>query len=93
MPEELNLYHARRVEIDAVVSVTTEPLCTVTCVVCAGLAHKVDTEYVVRQWNALPRAMMWTNAPPKQDGWYFMQVRLPGKPVRVVTCSSSTNDT
>ena len=41
------------------------------CGMCGPCAPKVDTEYVVRQWNARPRAMMWTNALPKVPGWYW----------------------
>ena len=86
MPEELKPLPCPACgNTDAVVSVTTRAAvyCPM-CGMCGPCSPKVDTEYVVRQWNTLPRAMMWTNAPPKQDGWYFMQVRLPGKPVRVV---------
>lgn len=54
------------------------------CGMCGPCAPKVDAEYAIRQWNELPRSLAWTDEPPKQDGWYFMQVRLPGKPVRVV---------
>lgn len=34
---------------------------------------KVDTEYAIRQWNALPRALEWTNEPPKVPGWYWFK--------------------
>lgn len=43
---------------DAVVSVTTRAAvyCPM-CGMCGPCSPKVDTEYVVRQWNALPRAI------------------------------------
>ena len=55
------------------------------CPCCDILGPEKDTIDEARAaWNALPRSLAWTDEPPKQDGWYFMQVRLPGKPVRVV---------
>ena len=40
------------------------------CGMCGPCAPKVDVEYAVRQWNALPRALTWTDEPPKVPGWY-----------------------
>lgn len=41
------------------------------CGMCGPCAPKVDTKYVARQWNALPRALTWTNEPPKVPGCYL----------------------
>lgn len=54
------------------------------CGMCGPCGPVNGEEYVIGQWNALPRALELTNDPPKKEGWYFMHVRLPGKPVRVV---------
>lgn len=44
--------------------------CT-ACGMCGPCTPKVDVEYAVRQWNALPRALTWTDEPPKVPGWYW----------------------
>ena len=36
--------------------------CTV-CGMCGPCAPKVNAEYAIRQWNALPRALEWTDEP------------------------------
>lgn len=41
------------------------------CGMCGPCAPKVDVEYAVKQWNALPRALEWTDEPPKVPGWYW----------------------
>lgn len=41
------------------------------CGMCGPCSPKVDTEYAIRQWNALPRALTWTTEPPKVPGWYW----------------------
>jgi len=41
------------------------------CGMCGPCAPKVDAEYAIRQWNALPRALTWTDEPPKVPGWYW----------------------
>ena len=28
-------------------------------------------EWLIDQWNALPRAPRWTHEPPKVEGWYW----------------------
>lgn len=43
------------------------------CGMCGPCAPKVDMEYVVKQWNALPRALEWTDEPPKVPGWYWFK--------------------
>lgn len=43
------------------------------CGMCGPCAPKVDTEYVIGQWNALPRALEWTSDPPKVPGWYWFK--------------------
>jgi hypothetical protein len=40
---------------------------------CGPCAPKVDVEYAVKQWNALPRALEWTDEPPKVPGWYWFK--------------------
>lgn len=59
---------------DAVVSVTTRAAvyCPM-CGMCGPCSPKVDTEYAIRQWNALPRALTWTTEPPKVPGWYWFK--------------------
>lgn len=41
------------------------------CGMCGPCAPKVDMEYAVKQWNALSRALEWTDEPPKVPGWYW----------------------
>ena len=41
------------------------------CGMCGPCAPKVDAEYAVQRWNALPRALEWTDEPPKVPGWYW----------------------
>lgn len=36
----------------------------------SGPIRKTD-EAAVAAWNALPRALTWTNEPPKVPGWYW----------------------
>ena len=59
---------------DVVMRVDTRAyvFCTV-CGMCGPCAPKVDTEYVASQWNILPRALTWTDEPPKVPGWYWCQ--------------------
>ena len=59
---------------DVVMRVDTRAyvFCT-ACGMCGPCSPKVDTEYAIRQWNALPRALEWTNEPPKVPGWYWFK--------------------
>ena len=41
------------------------------CGMCGPCAPKVDVEYAVKQWNALPRALEWADNPPQVPGWYW----------------------
>lgn len=41
------------------------------CGMCGPCAPKVDVEYAISQWNALPRALPWTDEPPKVPGCYL----------------------
>ena len=41
------------------------------CGMCGPCAPKVDVEYAISQWNALPRALPWTAEPPKVPGCYL----------------------
>lgn len=83
---------------DAVVSVTTRAAvyCPM-CGMCGPCSPKVDTEYVVRQWNALPRAMMWTDEPPKVPGYYWCRYKGSGKdtwsPTYIPACADHTKYT
>ena len=43
------------------------------CGMCGPCAPKVDVEYAVKQWNALPRALEWTDEPPKVPGGYWFK--------------------
>ena len=38
---------------------------------CGTCAPKVDAEYAIRQWNSIPRALEWTDEPPKVPGCYL----------------------
>ena len=44
--------------------------CT-ACGMCGPCALKVDAEYAIRQWNSIPRALEWTDEPPKVPGCYL----------------------
>ena len=59
---------------DVVMRVDTRAyvFCT-ACGMCGPCSPKVDTEYVARQWNVLPRALTWTSEPPKVPGWYWFR--------------------
>nr|DAE09086.1 MAG TPA: restriction alleviation protein [Myoviridae sp. ctEg02] len=41
------------------------------CGMCGPCAPKVDAEYAIRQWNSIPRALEWTDEPPKVPGCYL----------------------
>lgn len=41
------------------------------CGMCGPCAPKVDVEYAIRQWNSIPRALEWTDEPPKVPGCYL----------------------
>lgn len=75
MSEELTLLPCPAcVASDVVMRVDTRAyvFCT-ACGMCGPCAPKVNAEYAVRQWNALPRALTWTNEPPKVSGWYWFK--------------------
>ena len=40
---------------------------------CGPCSPKVDVEYAIRQWNSIPRALEWTDEPPKVPGWYWFK--------------------
>lgn len=46
--------------------------CT-ACGMCGPCAPKVNAEYAIRQWNAFPRALEWTDSRPKVPGWYWFK--------------------
>ena len=41
------------------------------CGMCGPCAPKVDAEYAIRHWNSIPRALEWTDEPPKVPGCYL----------------------
>ena len=41
------------------------------CGMCGPCSPKVDAEYAIRQWNSIPRALEWTDEPPKVPGCYL----------------------
>lgn len=41
------------------------------CGMCGPCAPNVNAEYAIRQWNSIPRALTWTDEPPKVPGWYW----------------------
>lgn len=86
MPEELTLLPCPACgNPDAVVSVTTRAAvyCPM-CGMCGPCSPKVDTEYAIRQWNALPRALTWTTEPPKVPGLYWTR-KMKGDPPIIFT--------
>ena len=73
MPEELTLLPCPACGAsDVVMRVDTRAygFCT-ACGMCGTCAPKVDAEYAIRQWNSIPRALEWTDEPPKVPGWYW----------------------
>ena len=58
--------------------------CT-ACGMCGPCAPKVNAEYAIRQWNALPRALEWTDEPPKVQGCYLGRKRA-GRISMVIYC-------
>lgn len=65
MPEELTLLPCPACGAsDVVMRVDTRAygFCP-ACGMCGPCSPKVDTEYAIRQWNALPRALTWTRDP------------------------------
>lgn len=38
---------------------------------------KTTSEAAVAAWNALPRALEWTDEPPKVPGWYWFTSKPP----------------
>ena len=75
MPEELTLLPCPACGAsDVVLRVDTRAygFCH-ACGMCGPCAPKVDAEYAVKQWNALPRALEWTDEPPKVPGWYWFK--------------------
>ena len=45
------------------------------CGMCGPCAPKVDAEYAIRQWNALPRALEWTDEPSEGARVVLVQKR------------------
>lgn len=75
MPEELTLLPCPACGAsDVVMRVDTRAyvFCT-ACGMCGPCAPKADADYAIRQWNALPRALTWTDEQPKVPGWYWFR--------------------
>ena len=75
MPEELTLLPCPACGAsDVVMRVDTRAygFCP-ACGMCGPCAPKVDAEYAIRQWNSIPRALEWTDEPPKVAGWYWFK--------------------
>lgn len=75
MSEELTLLPCPAcVASDVVLRVDTRAyvFCT-ACGMCGPCAPKADADYAIRQWNALPRALTWTDSRPKVPGWYWFK--------------------
>lgn len=36
----------------------------------AGL-YPINSKEAITEWNSIPRALTWTNEPPKVPGWYW----------------------
>lgn len=73
MPEELTLLPCPACGAsDVVLRVDTRAygFCH-ACGMCGPCAPKVDAEYAIRQWNSIPRALEWTDEPPKVPGCYL----------------------
>lgn len=70
---------------DVVLRVDTRAygFCT-ACGMCGPCAPKVNAEYAIRQWNALPRALTWTTEPPKVPGLYWTR-KMKGDPPIIFT--------
>lgn len=75
MPEELTLVPCPACgNPNVVVNVTTRA--AVHCPDCGmygPCAPTFSKKYAIRQWNALPRALEWTDEPPKVPGWYWFK--------------------
>lgn len=75
MPEELTLLPCPACGAsDVVMRVDTRAygFCP-ACGMCGPCSPKVDAEYAIRQWNSIPRALEWTDEPPKVPGWYWFK--------------------
>ena len=81
MPEELTLLPCPACGAsDVVLRVDTRAygFCT-ACGMCGPCAPKVNVEYAVRQWNALPRSLAWTDEPQlgAWNWWRHEDSRIP----------------
>lgn len=75
MPEELTLLQCPACGAsDVVMRVDTRAygFCP-ACGMCGPCAPNVNAEYAIRQWNSIPRALTWTDEPPKVPGWYWFK--------------------
>lgn len=66
------------------------------CGMCGPCAPIQDEDYVIRQWNALPRALEWTDEPPKVPGDYWLRYKSAGKtawsPTHIVPILGALNN-
>lgn len=52
-----------------------------SCSMCGPFGH--DAEEAVRKWNALPRALVWTNEAPKVPGRYYGWTGKKDAPIQI----------
>ena len=76
MPEELKLlpcpacgYNAYLKEESSSFGIKAYSVCCRGCELITGLSR--TKEQTIARWNALPRALRWTNEPPRGPGWYW----------------------
>lgn len=86
MSEELTLLPCPAcVASDVVLRVDTRAyIFCPACGMCGPCAPKVDVEYAVKQWNALLRALEWTDEPPKVPGWYWCRDESTKENARII---------
>lgn len=70
-------------------------VCCRKCELMTGLSR--TKEHAVQRWNALLRALTWTNEPPKVPGYYWCRYKGSGKdtwsPTYIPACADHTKYT
>ncbi len=41
--------------------------------------YPINSKEAIAEWNSIPRALTWTNEPPKVPGWYWCRYKGSGK--------------
>lgn len=59
-----------------------------------GCCRVGDTlrEKCIERWNALPRALVWSSAPPKLSGYYWCRYKSEDKEAWSVACVPAVTD-